>query len=140
GAVEGDRRQQQEGGAHRGADPYRRNARDGGTDDAARSRSRGGQARGQSVRLQAQRVGILGFSARLASNSGPLPLHGMDEPRQEIRRLGFSPLAPLWLVARDAEGAPVRSAWLHQPRQLPGAQIAEQPRTLVFLRSPRRRI
>src|SRR3546814_8359867 len=26
GAVEGDRRQPQEGGAHRGADPYRRNA------------------------------------------------------------------------------------------------------------------
>ena len=75
GAVEGDRRQPQEDGAHRGADPYRRNARGRGADDPARSRSRRGQTRGQSVRLQAQG---LGFSARSASNFGLQPLDGTE--------------------------------------------------------------
>src|SRR3546814_11323720 len=57
GAVEGDRRQQQEGGAHLRADPCRRGAGGRGADDPARPRSGGGEAGAEGVRIHRPGLG-----------------------------------------------------------------------------------
>ena len=67
----------------------------------------------------------------------PAGLYGEGE---KIERLGLSPLACLWRLAGGRSRAQMRPARLRRARRPAGAQIAEQPGPLVFLRSPRRRV
>ena len=53
---------------------------------------------------------------------------------------GFPALARLRRGARRRTGAPLRPPRLRGARRPAGAEIAEQPRALVFLRAPRRRV
>src|SRR3954462_9904561 len=68
------------------------------------------------------------------------PYLACDGEIDAFQRLGFSALAGLWQHPRGRPGAPVRPRRLHQCRQPPCAQGAEQPRALALLRSARRRI
>src|SRR5204863_251447 len=67
-------------------------------------------------------------------------LSGRHGKADAIDRLGIPALARIWRRARDREGAPVRSPWLRAAGRPARAQIAQQPRALVFLRDACRRI
>lgn len=57
-----------------------------------------------------------------------------------FERLGVSALARLWLGPRDDDGAHLRPPRLRRAGQLPRAEVAQQPGSLVFLRDARGRI
>ena len=80
---------------------------------------------------------LRGEVARRAANRYPGRTYGQGET---IERLGISALARLRHRARGGAGAPVRPPRLRGAGRPARAQIAEQPRALVFLRAPRRRV
>ena len=59
--------------------------------------------------------------------------NGYGAKHDTYTRLGISAVARLWLEQRGGDGSIVRPARLQRTRQLPGAEIAQQPGPLVFL-------